>query len=536
MSDQIALFASLVKQLPEWARDTRYQEQYCNMLWLRAQQYDHIKYPFNAETDGMGNFNKMWTKRPSVKLNLPKLGAEATSRKLFGKKHCPRIVHHEKDEVTEAFQWLVKTARMEKEWLRIAKFSQTGSSAVVLKVVDDIPVLCNYPAYECWPTFDQAKRIERLRVCQVISGSEWLNDAKRTNIRKDISGDDIQPEQLYWYVREWDKEQAIVMVPVKQGDWNPITGDDNKWLDFCEPLCEPHKFGWVPALWLENLPNEDQCTDGLPTFYGAFDNCINLDYTLSQIGRGGNYMACPQLFVKGKILTFEGGTKVSGQHTFGPHSMLQVAADRRDAAGNQMSGSDAKLIELDGSGIERFMNTWVDKLKMWTLECVGLSRKDPNTIKGQMSGKAIQLFDEDFIDLVELLKDSYGENGFLESAKLHGKMLVKLGHPKFKGVTEEDCDEAELKWPIMYTLEPDEVLPLVNGLAGAVAGGMMELDQAQVYLESQMGNGYLYFDEMGTTEAAPTSPADKEPILQMTGAATPPPKPAPATKPKAKKK
>jgi hypothetical protein len=224
--------------------------------------------------------------------------------------------------------------------------------------------------------------------------------------------------------------------------------------------------------------------DGRATFGGILDNCIHLDYTLSQFGRGLNACASPQLMVKGRILNFD---QKSGAHVMGPSNMLQLAADRKDMNGISVSGADAKYLEMSGTGIEIGMGNWIEKIKQWTQEIMAVSRKDPETVSGAMSGKAMELIDEEFLDLVAVQQTNYGEYGMLEVAKMMARMLVKGNHPKFAGITEAQIDDCQLEYPKVYTASPAEVQMLIDAVLEACVNGLKDPEEGAQYLDSQIG-------------------------------------------------
>jgi hypothetical protein len=460
---------------PQWvAEGSRYWNLAVNDLFLQAKFYQHIPHAFCEETDRYNRYLKVWNRRPSVRLWIPSLGANLVSRKLFAGKHMPRVVH-QNQKVLDALKWLIRTARLDLKMMEGAYRAQAGSVAFTFAVIDDVPVASGWAAQHCWPEFDDADQLENLMVAYCVTGAKWIELGATT----DVQHNPINPEGEYWYVRIFDKNAVVTCHPIPYSAWNPVNGDE----DLRRIKTEvPHDLGFVPAVWIKNLPGGDG-VDGAPLAGKHLDDCIHIDYTCSQVGRGGNYASAPQLMVKGRILNYEKGT--GGVHVMGPSQMLQLPADRKDGE-QAVSGADAKIIEMNASGLEITMEKFVMHVKQWTQEGIGISRKDPNTITGTMSGKAMELIDEDFIDLVQVCRTALGEYGYLMVLKLLCLMCIKAAHAKFKGINEKMVDELELEWPNLFSPSPQEVQYLVTAITSSIDAGLIDDVEGRTWLEKQI--------------------------------------------------
>lgn len=513
--------------IPDWGRGNRYEALGVLDLWLDGKQYNHMPFAFSEENEKGGGFRKMYDRRPSVRLNLPMLGAKLASRKLFAGKHGPRLVHKD-EKMQEALIWLEKTAKIHWHMLGAVKQGQSGSVALTFAIVDDeTPVVNVWAGKDCWPEFDDADKLTKLTIAYVVDGRKWLQ--LHPEFTSDGRGNPVLKNSKYWFIRVYDQEDIMTWLPIEEADWNPVEGfEDEVMLSFLktnDKLKEAHNAGFLPALWIRNQPNGNQI-DGESSFgESPLSNCIHIDYTLSQLGRGINYMGAPQLMVKGRILNYE---KAWGNvHIFGPAHMLNLPPDRVDAGGGGISGADAKMIEMDGTGIAVGMEKWVERIKTWTLELMSTSRKDPNNINGALSGKAIELLDEDFIDFIQTLRTAYGAHGVLEAMKILCLMLIAVSHPKLKGVTEDTVDETELEWPRLYSPDPEEVKQLVEAATGAIAGGLLDAPdgvdwfQASIDVRSDKATGEPIPEE--PPEGVPAAPSggggggsDKPPHTKVT--------------------
>ncbi len=478
--------------LPVWApQDSRYADLYINELWLRAKFYNHISYSFMEETDGYHQHLKIYQKRPAIRLNIPSLAANLISRKLFAGKHAPRIVSDD-ENLLEAVQWMVKKARIRSKMLDAAYWVHAGACAVTINIVEDddkelVPVMSYWQGRHCWPTFNDAEKLERLMIAYCIDGRTWLDLYRAMGITAPMSvlKKPIEPDTEYWYVRTFDKVDVLTLKPIEYDAWNPETGDRN--LEVIEmALAVRHNSGFVPAVWIKNMPGGDGC-DGKATSGAVLSNCIELDYDCSQAGRGGRYATAPQLLVKGRILNYERG---SGVHIMGPSQMLQLPADRKDGD-NSVSGADAKIIEMNATGLDIMMEKFITHIRQWTHEAIGISRKDPNTITGTMSGTAMQIVDEDMIDSVQVCRVIHGDEGYLEIIIMMALMLRMRKATKFAGISEDNIKDLTQDWPNLYSPSPQEVQFLVQAIVGATDGALIDNVEGRNWLENEVDRRHL---------------------------------------------
>jgi hypothetical protein len=463
--------------LPAWAHpDSRYAKNLVNYLWTNGKQYNHILNHFSDSKDNKGRAIKLWDKRPSVILNMPALSARISARRLFVGKHAPAFEFPD-DGLKDSFDWLADTSNLFWHGLDCARQGQAGSAAFILKVVDGKPIIQVKPGKDCTPEFGDDGELLRFEMAYIIRGYEWLNkDAGK----KDCNGAEISPDSQYWFIKIWTTEAVVTCLPIPVADWNPETGFAAESSGKKEPvpdLSDFHNLGFVPVVWVKNMPDGDSL-DGLSSYGLALPNCTHLDYTMSQFGRGLNYMANPTVFAKGKILTN------GGSMSYGMDNFIQMPPDKRTAAGDSVSGADVKLLEMNGDGIKVGMEMWVEKMREWTKGLMSQSNLDHNKIKGQLSGSAIMLLDEDFFDGVELMKTPYGRLGIMKVIVMLARMLAIAGNSKFKGKgkSAEYFEELKPDWPATYEPEPQELQFLVDALNNAIAGGLMNVDEGSEIL------------------------------------------------------
>ena len=115
-------------------------------------------------------------------------------------------------------------------------------------------------------------------------------------------------------------------------------------------------------------------------------------------------------------------------------------------------------------------------MKKLILEQILASRKDPDKFSGPQSGAAAKILDEEHDALVQVMRSSYGERGFLPLVKLALVAAFLVGHP---GVPNVDPSELKLVWPVLHKLTPQDFSLLQPALFQAVQLGWIGPEDAQ---------------------------------------------------------
>ena len=106
----------------------------------------------------------------------------------------------------------------------------------------------------------------------------------------------LEPGVDYWFQRSWDTDSETWYVPTTVSDGPPTDPDTARTVR--------HGLGFVPIVWIRNLPGYSSTgdpSDGTCTFRSAIETQIEIDYQLSQAGRGLKYSSDPTLLLKEPI-------------------------------------------------------------------------------------------------------------------------------------------------------------------------------------------------------------------------------------------
>lgn len=390
---------------------------------LRGKIYDCLETPFHQEKNGAGEYVPLRDRRPSARYGLCRIVVEDSVSMLFSEGHFPEV-ECEDEPTKEGLKTLAKELALNLVMIDAATRGSVGSVVIFLRVLRDRLFLqaqtTEYLTPEWEPEIpDQLKRL----VEQYKVKGEDLQDAGYTIDKGDLQSD-------FWFRTEWDSNAETIMLPVKVDPataptWSP---DPNKTI--------PHALGFVPAVWVKNLPGGD-AYDGEPTFSDeVIDTSIEIDYLLSQNGRGLKYAADPTLLIKEPAFSAEGPV------TKGAANALVVSGQF----------GDAKLLEINGTASAAVVE-WVRFLRELALETAHGNRANADKLSAAQSGRAMELMNQALIWLADRLRITYGEGALLDLLR----MIVRASNKrplKLKDGTELGKLSAErpltLRWPKWY--------------------------------------------------------------------------------------
>ncbi len=139
-----------------------------------------------------------------------------------------------------------------------------------------------------------------------------------------------------------------------------------------------HGLGFVPMVWIRNLPGPSStgdAADGACTFRTAIETQIEIDYQLSQAGRGLKYSSDPTLLIKEPASTDSEIVKGAGN--------ALVVSEK----------GDAKLLEIGGTASAAVIE-YVRTLRELALESVHGNRANADRLTAAQSGRALELMNQ----------------------------------------------------------------------------------------------------------------------------------------------
>lgn len=526
-----ALIESQVK-IPDWARSNpRLKRLYIHDRWLDGTIYDDLQNEFHQDTRPPNQFIPMHKRKPAGRWRLPRAAASQIARKLFAGRHAPDLTH-ENPEVVKKLLGLVREAKLVSRMLQACQWGSVGSALITFKITKDFTgvqrVVTNvHRSRDCFPVFDQHQELKSVRIAYLVRGDWFIANGITTCVfdaaNKSRKHDDavVKPNEDYWFIKDLTREEEIHHQPIRSYDWNPISGKPELVRQITDGDLAPfkHNLKIVPAHWLVNLSG-GSFPDGACTFEDALDNVIEYDYTMSQIGLGVKNSACPHVVMKGKPVQQR---DQNGQLIpWSPSRYLQFEQERKDVEGITDGGGDAKLLEPTGQGMQVGIRDYCRQLKKDGIESIALSRKDPDKVTTAMSGKGIELIEEEFYDLMHELRTGYGDEGYLVLVKKIGHAAIAVDHPLAKDLSEEEINEVALAWPQVHDMSGNEYQQFTAGLSSGVESGFLDINEAAELHKAQIDMP-LYFGP-NKVKPEPEQPPVAKPIQKKT-------KPKPKSKP-----
>jgi hypothetical protein len=232
----------------------------------------------------------------------------------------------------------------------------------------------------------------------------------------------------YWFQRSWDCDTETWFIP------SPTTNNLSLEVDATRTVY--HGLGFVPIVWIRNLPGYSATgdpNDGMCTFRAAVDTQIEIDYQLSQAGRGLKYSSDPTLLLK---------------------EPLGADADIIKGAGNALVVSekgDARLLEIGGTAAAAVID-YVRTLREFALESIHGNRASPERFNSAQSGRALELMNQGLLWLADNLRITYGEVALLSLARMIVQASCRYALRTSAGDIPpmDPTSTLSLKWPRWY--------------------------------------------------------------------------------------
>ena len=383
--------------------------------------YDHIRAPFTSEYDGQ-RYVPMQERRPSIIWNGAKLLTDQLSGLLWGDEQMPIVRTYDGEEPSEqdkaaeeGIQHLVEMLDLDAVMDEVTDCVSSGSGAVVLRAMDDKTLYVEIvPGRECEPVFDPKNPLKLTKHVQKYpTKGQILAD----------QGYEIADEDLnanFWFKLEIDDKEETRYFPLRDDKYQMLgemlNGVRISWEVDAE-RSGPHGWGMLPVIWAK-APKGDT-RDG-ECLYGAIvDMLVEIDYDLSQVGRGFRYTADPMLYYQRGQLR-EGATPAGynsgrgnasdsiakAKTTIGPEKLIEGEA-----------GGDAKLLEISGQGLAA-MGEQIKMYREWGLEICGGMKSDADNTKGPESGRALEMLYQNLILVVKRWRVALGNKVFLPLVKM----------------------------------------------------------------------------------------------------------------------
>lgn len=420
---------------------------------IDGELYDNLEHGFHCEYNGAGEYIPIRERRPSVKYGLCKTVVNDSVSLLFSEGHFPDI-DCEDEATRDTLQAIIKESKLNALMIDAATKGSVGSVAIQLRVLEQRLFIDAHNTQFLTPIWKKTapdtldKIIEKYKV-----SGQALKD-----LGYPIKNDELKAE--FWFHREWDLSNETWFKPYfVNSEMRKVNSQMGVTPVVDKSRTVAHTLGFVPWLWVRNLPGGDEI-DGKCTFIDAIDTSIEIDYLLSQGGRGLKYASDPTLLIKEPV------TGSDGKIVKGAGNAIVV-----DASG------DAKMLEINGTASAAVVE-WVKFLRELALESIRGNRSDASKLSAAQSGRAMELMQQALVNLADTLRISYGEGALLSLLKMiaevSNKMPLLVDGEKIKGLNPK----LSLRWPAWFPPTAEDRMNTATTLKTATEGGFMSTETA----------------------------------------------------------
>jgi hypothetical protein len=409
--------------------------------------YDTLPYHFHEERTEAGEYIPLRQRRPSVRYPLCRIVVEDSVSLLFSEGHFPTIDSSD-PAVRSALTNIIKETRLNLVMIDAAMRGAIGSVALLLRVLRGRVFVDVLDTMFLTPTWDPTEPDTLARVDEryKVSGKDLARNGYEID----------DPNGQYWFSRCWDRNGETWFKP------EPVAKSGQPIIDATRSVS--HRLGTVPIVWIKNLPGRPtsgDSSDGASTFVAAVHSQVEIDYQLSQVGRGLKYSSDPTLLLKDPTLP-------DGELIKGAGNALVVSEK-----------GDARLLEIGGTASAAVID-YVRTLRELALESIHGNRASPDKVAAAQSGRALELLNQGLVWLADNLRTSYGEVGLLQLARL----IVRASGAYSLVVFGEEIGplnpaaSLSLKWPRWYPTTADDRQRDVQSLTSLVAAGCISREAA----------------------------------------------------------
>ncbi len=414
--------------------------------------YDALPFEFHDERTSSGEYIPLRQRRPSVRYALARIVVEDSVALLFSEGHFP-VVASPDDEVRAAIAAIARDCKLNQIMTEAAIRGSVGSACVLLRILRGRVFLDVLETTWLTPTWDPGEPDALLSVIEryKVPGADLLA----------AGYDGIEAGAQYWFQRRWDREEETWFVPQQVGGTGEMEADAERTVQ--------HGLGFVPLVWIRNLPG-GIAPDGACTFRAAVETSIEIDYQLSQAGRGLKYSSDPTLLIK---------------------EPAGLEGELVRSAGNALVVSekgDARLLEIGGTAAGAVLD-YVRMLRELALESVHGNRSDASRLAAPASGRALEMMNQGLIWLADNLRVSYGEGGIVPICRMILQAAQRYPlRVEGQDLRELDCDAPlRLIWPPWYPAGSEDRARDASTLLQLIEAKQLKPETAQRWLAAEWG-------------------------------------------------
>ena len=369
-------------------------------------------------------------RRPATPYRLSRKIVNSFTAMLFGHGRWPQI--RSEDRETQDFaEALISAAKIGAKMIRARTIGgRCGTVGLSWCFYEGKPRVKVHHGSHChvleWD--DEDERIPAHVVEIYQAPEDYFQDGKRKR-------------KMFWKRRDWTKTADVVFKPIEVGKKNP-----DRW-EIDEEASFEHGDGFTHFVWIENLPDEINKSDGMPDYAEAYEPLNSLDILNSVNVRGATLNLDPTLKFRMDREDLKGSTISKGSE----HAIVTG------------KDGDVGYLELSGSSIAAG-STLIENLRaqiLETVECVVLD-PDKATAAGS-SSVALRIVYAPMLAKTDILREQYGDaivrllDQMITSARLRMPTEIEVEEDEAPIEVETEGVEVEEGVEVVADGEPIEV-------------------------------------------------------------------------------
>jgi hypothetical protein len=449
---------------------------------LEGTLYDHISTPFCVEYGIDGQYVQLRDRRPSVKINICRTVIDNSVSLVFGSDHFPKLICKDKN-IEEFAADIIEDTKLNLTMIEGCTYGSVGSIVFLMRILEEKIFWEVKKTQYLTPVFKPNNPKELLKITEKYKVPGFILRAMGYTID--------EPKEIYWYMCEWTETQELYYIPWKVSEKEKIPQiDKNKTIN--------HALGFVPMTWVKDSPKPGSI-DGGCRFFQAIDTNIEIDYQLSQGGRGLKYSSDPCTVLK-----------LDDPDGFGDNNAQSVSETQLINSRGEMLGfppasgtkkviksannalvlgkeDDAELLEISGNA-SRAIGEYVRLLRELGIESIHGNRANADKVNAAQSGEAQKQLNQALIWLADNLRIVYGD------AMIRLIAMAIKATLKYRIIVNENIysslpqnQKLELKWPHWYPSTSSDKLKTAQTLDKLTDSALLSKETATKNLADDYG-------------------------------------------------
>lgn len=210
-----------------------------------GKHYGHIRHDFGDEMTAAGEYVPLSKRRPSVRSGLCATVVSVSVWLLFSEGHFP-AVHSADADTRDALADLITDRMLNKTLIDAATRGAVGSVAILFKGLRGKPFFTVMPTAFLTPTWDPEDPDELLSVTEryTLRGADLK--------AKEYAISDGELGACFYFQRSWTARDETWFLPLAMSE-----AKDGKLPEADTARSVHHGLGFVPVVWIRNLPGGD---------------------------------------------------------------------------------------------------------------------------------------------------------------------------------------------------------------------------------------------------------------------------------------